>query len=355
MNIIKIIKFCFNVACFATAFGMTVLWVYRFHQDEDLCQVDMKQFDMLPEEEYPMLSFCFWDSILESKLKSFNLTTLESYLDIMTRKKSFGPFDKFDLNDISFDLADYYLNDAIEFRNGTSIERWSPPFLNEMPRVTHSEFWNFGEIGYGKCFGLRSSYKNAAYVTYGLNTSIFTLKKRDYKMFAVYTHLPNKFLVAGNSKKTTWPKRQNGTYLQLEFQLHQIEIIKRRNKPSSPCVSDKFNYDEGVVNDQVEKVGCKAPNQKTNEKRKTCDSLEKLINVSSIIEVKNSKIACTSTGTISFTYNEYYDDMYDPNRLDINIYFPGIYKEISMVKAVDIQTAIGNAGGYIGLFLGNMF
>ena len=27
-------------------------------------------------------------------------------------------------------------------------------------------------------------------------------------------------------------------------------------------------------------------------------------------------------------------------------------KEIVMVKAVDIQTAIGNAGGYIGLFLG---
>ena len=355
MNRAKIIRYCFNVACFATALGMTVLWVYRFNLDEDLCQVKIKPFDIIQDEQYPMISLCFWDPILESKLRSFNLTTLESYLDIMTRKKSFGPFDKFDLNDISFDLADYYLDDAILFRNGTYIKRSNPPFLNEMPRVTHSEFWDFGDIGYGKCFGLRSNYKNAAYVTYGLNTSVFTLKTRDHQMFAVYTHLRKKYLVAGNFKRNTWPKRQNGSYLEMEFHLHQIEIVKRRNKPSSPCVSENFNYDEEIVNDQVEKVGCKAPNQKTNEKRKTCDSVEKLINVSSIIEVKHSKIACTSTGTISFTYNEYYDDTDDPNRFTINIYFPRIYKEISMVKAVDIQTAIGNAGGYIGLFLGNMF
>ena len=30
------------------------------------------------------------------------------------------------------------------------------------------------------------------------------------------------------------------------------------------------------------------------------------------------------------------------------------YKEIIQVKAVDIQTVIGNAGGYVGLFCGKI-
>ena len=35
-----------------------------------------------------------------------------------------------------------------------------------------------------------------------------------------------------------------------------------------------------------------------------------------------------------------------------SIRFPDRFEEIVMVQAVDIQTAVGNAGGYIGLFLG---
>ena len=30
------------------------------------------------------------------------------------------------------------------------------------------------------------------------------------------------------------------------------------------------------------------------------------------------------------------------------------YKEIKQVRAYDIQSLIGNAGGYLGLFLGNI-
>ena len=42
------------------------------------------------------------------------------------------------------------------------------------------------------------------------------------------------------------------------------------------------------------------------------------------------------------------------NEFGLRLAFPGIYKEISMVKAVDIHAAVGNAGGYIGILLGNM-
>ena len=37
----------------------------------------------------------------------------------------------------------------------------------------------------------------------------------------------------------------------------------------------------------------------------------------------------------------------------VSITFPNEFKEIYQQREVDIQTVIGNAGGYVGLFLGN--
>ena len=42
----------------------------------------------------------------------------------------------------------------------------------------------------------------------------------------------------------------------------------------------------------------------------------------------------------------------DSDFFHIMIVYPHQYKEIVMVRAVDIETVIANAGGYIGLFLG---
>ena len=79
-----------------------------------------------------------------------------------------------------------------------------------------------------------------------------------------------------------------------------------------------------------------------------------MIKANDIMYRRHSKFACTSTTTITYSYNEYDSFRKDANEFGVTLAFPGIYKEISMVKAVDIHTAIGNAGGYIGIFLGNM-
>ena len=47
----------------------------------------------------------------------------------------------------------------------------------------------------------------------------------------------------------------------------------------------------------------------------------------------------------------------DPNQSDwfkVDVDFPSQFKEIIMVQEIDIHSAIGNSGGYIGLFLGNI-
>ena len=64
---------------------------------------------------------------------------------------------------------------------------------------------------------------------------------------------------------------------------------------------------------------------------------------------------CTTLHNVNYRYEEAdYDDKRIQNRFNIEIVFPDSFKEIVQVKAVDIQTVIGNAGGYVGLFCGNI-
>ena len=60
-------RYIFNLACFATAFAMSALWLYRFLLDEDDVQFNIKPFDF-EEGEYPILSFCFEDHLSNPNL-----------------------------------------------------------------------------------------------------------------------------------------------------------------------------------------------------------------------------------------------------------------------------------------------
>ena len=64
------------------------------------------------------------------------------------------------------------------------------------------------------------------------------------------------------------------------------------------------------------------------------------------------KQACTSIENINYKYREYDTDDHENDRFWIGLTYPEKFKDINQVRAVDIQTVIGNAGGYVGLFLG---
>ena len=59
---------------------MTIYWCYKFWKDEDLCIVDYKHFDDSDDDVYPMLSLCFSNVIIESKLQEYDKTfSAENY------------------------------------------------------------------------------------------------------------------------------------------------------------------------------------------------------------------------------------------------------------------------------------
>ena len=50
-NKMNALRVGFNFACFATAFGMTLLWGYKYLKDDDLSKVNVKPFDLLSDGE----------------------------------------------------------------------------------------------------------------------------------------------------------------------------------------------------------------------------------------------------------------------------------------------------------------
>ena len=201
-----------------------------FEKDEDLVQMSLRPTEEITEDQYPMVSFCFNDPVIESKLKHYNdeLTGM-TYQEILEGKRMYIGLDSIDFDDVTLNLNDFYLEDTIAFRNGSYVEGISPNLLHEIPRVTYSGFYD-GELI--NCYGLRSKYTDLSYSSFRFNSSMFPNGTRSTSSMLLVFHLPNKFSLAGNSVKMGWPKRNMKNEHSMTFWLQQIEIVERRNKRS---------------------------------------------------------------------------------------------------------------------------
>ena len=229
-----IVRYIFNFLCFSIAFGMTVYWLYKFWKDEDLVQVDVKPMGTFPEGQFVELSFCFYDTIIESKLKEFNDSlTKRKFIEFLNGEKFFNGIEKIDVDTVTLNLTDFYLYDSIIFRNGSHINGTYPRFSNAIPHVT---YLSMEESQLIKCFGLRSNYKNAKIATFVFNSSVFPNGNRSSSTLVATFHLSNRQLIAEpNSVKQKWPIRKEKKEHFMTFTLQQIEILKRRNKNNDPC------------------------------------------------------------------------------------------------------------------------
>lgn len=343
------------MACYVTAAGMTVYWLYKYLKDEDLVQMDFKPMDMFPEGQYPMISICFWNPVVESKLKQKNYSlTVQRYLEALKGDRFYPGIEDIDFDDVTLNLKDFYLGSHVKFRNGTQVRGSKPNTLNNFPEVTYAGVQ--GNKGYAgelvKCFGLQFEYTGIDFVGFGFNQSIFANKTRNNFM-NTFIHLPNKIVMSVISEKGDWKERPEKKEYIMNFIVKQLKVLRRRNKKFHPCIPDDQNYDLIILNDHLQKAGCAPPYQKTKSYKNICKSKEEMKKANfDFMSNLNLIEACTVATTILYDYQEIDYKLNNPDWFNIYIQFPSQYEEIVMVQAVDIHSALGNSGGYIGLFLG---
>ena len=339
------LRYFFNLACFSVAFGMTLVWFCTYLRNEDSVRVDLKTFDF-SEGQYPMISFGLIDPFIETKLKRYNETlTGELYKDFLSGKSFSKEMKDINFSNITLNLADFYLGSKIKLRNDT---QWHQFY--ELPQVTYS---GFNADSFLKWFGLHSKFTSIDEISFFFNSSLYPGGIRPKEFILALLHLPNQISLAISFGKTTWPKRIEKKGYTMCFDMVHLEVLKRRRKKNDDCVPSELNFDQIILDDYLEKLGCKAPYHKTDKNLGVCNSKEKMEKTSyDLIESYKPKKACTSASIITFTYDEW--DDHDKDTFSVRLTYPHQYKEVVMVRAVDLQTAIGNAGGYIGLFLGKL-
>ena len=348
-----VMRYCFNLACFLLAFGLCFYWCFKYWEDEDLCVVDYKTFQDAPDVDYPMLSICLNNPFIKSKFShNNNFMTEKKYVEILKGELESDEFQNIVFDDVTKNLSSFIKADQIRLQNGTLLKGWYPHLLNEMPDVTYS---GFVHNDFMRCVGLKPEYRNMKYAMFGFNASIFPNSMRENRNFSTRLHLPYKFLISDNTYKSSWPERKEKKEYLMAFVLNQIDILKRRNKRSDPCIPDGVSYENEVLNTHLGNIGCWPPYQKTKINHTICSSRNDLnaAKLESTV-LSNLKKACTTAEIITYTYEEYEIKRNGSDWVWFVIDYPKKFKEIKMVKAVNIQTVIGNSGGYVGLFLGNI-
>ena len=214
-------------------------------------------------------------------------------------------------------------------------------------------------------------------VSYGvmLNKSIFAgsdppNKRPPYKKFEIRLSYPGQQLTSP-SVESNWGKKGPKTEYTMKFEIQNILVMKRRNKFGENCEIDWNQNDKILINKMLEDIECTLPHWMINTTYPICqgEQLKKIGHM--FYRLRHNTPPCQTIEKILYTYEEAeglenYDETIAESKKQLGIRyefrdifqimltFQGTtYMEITQIRAYDGQSLIGNAGGYVGLFLGS--
>ena len=224
--------------------------------------------------------------------------------------------------------------------------------------VTFNWFWFYEFI---KCFGIEMNdiYKK------GVKSIMKAFKQNDFldgsnwKENHLYflIHYPAQLLLTNlNVKRFETDRTKMSSYL-LDVTLKGVEILQRRDKRRDRCTKDVARYDELVLYEHIKGNGCRAPYQNAPEEFSICSTrkqIEQSLYDLNAVHNKYYPPPCESVSKIDFDITEFEFNVTGEKMFSLSVVFTDEMKIISQSKAVDINSFIGNIGGYIGLFLGKL-
>ena len=374
----KIIQHFHNVCIFLTL-ALTFKCLEKFIRNDDVSRIGFVHFNDDEGKPYPSLTICFWNPFLNEVLKTYgsgiNTTTYSQFLlgELWDERML-----NIDYDAVTVSLEDYMLEIGVQYGNFT-IRTWSKQYnnLNNIKDVPNIHITN--RDGGSKCYTFTLPYvHNVPVISFfaRINKDIFPRGTRSsYPKFngqditeggfTSFFHLPGQHYRSYFDKMYSWEDRTNRSKnYDMLYTIKHIEVLKHRSKTNKPCNYDWRKDGEVVMHEIVKNVGCKPSHWKINSTFIPCSSraqmkqfkwpsyneLENILPPCQVIEkiqVDYTEMDVLSNSGVSDTKTE------ETGWFRINLYFPETsFKEISQTQAYDIESFVGNAGGYLGLFLG---
>ena len=348
----QLFRFTFVSICMVCVAGMIYYWIYKFLVDDrDIGVVDVVDYQDLAESEMKLSvgSICIKDPFLEKEIElidpELNGTTYLKHLkgDIYEER-----FDNIDYENVTLNLNNYLTKIRIDFRNGSSKEMSKMLAGHE---VTFNGFYY--ENYFLKCFAYHLDEKTAPQilrVTYVYDKNQFfkdfpSIEKQ--RRTSIWIHYPGQILLQLDSVRFGISR-----FGHRSIYITEIEFLQSRRKRTRECEENWKSYDWVVLKKHAMRHECVAPYHKSYNLGPICKDKTKIKEYLYHFETVRDQYkrkACTrisKLGALNYPGS--------PGEWMVSIKYPNFVKTINQAKEVDFHTLIGNIGGYIGLFLGNI-
>ena len=358
----------FKLICVTAAIAMTILCSYDYSRNEDISEVSFTYFNNEKESIYPQLVLCNYDFSVEVELAKELGIELEQF--------SFARIYQGDeWNDIVLSLN---MDKAQEKFKNNVIDTCIFSDLNIQPNQPQKcqgkgEVSTYVAMGGGKCLILH--YKNLKTVlsaSIWLKKSMFPNSTRPtgLTLSMIFT-LPGQIFYFTDFYKTSWPIQANpANPFAMNFAFRGIEVMRQRNKAGSPCVDWK-SFDSTFIKEVLSTVGCTPFYYPVSEEYQNCTTKEDLKKVQQTAMgnyVTRTLNPCVKLQKMQMDFKEEQSNVNMEKKVfagidgslrsqdswfRVTLQFPETnYKNIQQMRAYSAQSLIGNAGGYVGLFVG---
>ena len=366
---LDILNTVFKCVCWIAAFFMVGFWILKFHKNDDVSSIEYILYDDPKSIVYPELTLCIYmpftyQIVLSNSNGTVSADQYNQYLQGAVNVRD--EYRRIRFNNVTLDILEYVQNIIIYFRNQPITKNLSCTSVENCPYVKFKN--NFNGLIKGstmRCFGVevdsskRASVESLA-VTFkpSLNNEIRKVRKNNLGQVYLGLNYPGQVLRNTGPWKPIW-NAPNSSHAVLSTTVSAMEVLRRRNKNNDPCLENWKLFDEMVLTEHHDTVGCSPPYQESD--KPLCNT-RKQIEASryELVEMRNKyqktvKKPCEELASIVFTADQvHYSDGVYSDYLKFYFRFPEKIKVIHQMKSVDLHALIGNIGGYIGLFIGNM-
>ena len=370
----KTFQTIYQVILILSTLGLTFYCIHKYKLDHSLSLVDFKRFHYSEKDLYPSLSLCFSDAISKEKFeehhsgrkKSIYSSYLSGYvLDEYLNEKYLD----IKYGNVAINADDYFDRIHIQLGNGTKmIHKLSKTFTwvynknrpsKEIKWIPEFKTKNIDSMK--RCFAFDAPYiekQSIDYIRISMNKSVFQSGFLD--RFHTLVSYPNQILRSGFTSKSDWKALFDDNNIDkditLEINVENMRVINYRHKPENPCHSDWLNDDQMIYAKMLRDIGCLAPY--LNGEENVCVGQKKMINWSDMLTRFHHNpssmdiLPCRVIRNLQYNPKIEVSEATQKDIFSIVVRYPEYYMEIEHVREYTLEGLVGNAGGYLGLFLG---
>ena len=374
----------YQIVCFIVAVVLIGRGIYLYSLDDDLTVTKYRDYNSGINNIYPSISLCFGNIFNKMELSKYGISSDEYELflkGVNVSEKLFEiPYQQVTLNPVDYLLGIEMYQQLSNKKVNQDQHYWYDfTMLNKSIHLNNLNLYvdQFNEwLGtLYKCMTLDIPYINNEH----LNRIVIVMKKSIFpnsnrpkffngrNLFLVSIAYPNQRLRYPNEKIVWSDEVTNASYV-MKFYVMTVEVIQFRQKNGKPC-NPRWREDDIIIREKViSNAKCVPPYWKNmtnvNTHYPKCSRKEEMRDIYDDISWDKLDTPCRIITKATHFDSEFptnrYDNKFenkDPGKyFSARFYFPRpFFKEIRVVRSFDVETMIGNGGGYIGLCLGYSF